>query len=350
MRILYGVQATGNGHITRARAMLPALQAAGMTVDFVFSGRARQDLFDMAPFGEYRHYSGFTFALHQGRVKLGQTLRQASLTRFVRDVRALDVGAYDWVITDFEPVTAWAAKRQGVRSLGLAHQYALRYRIPGTEHAPWLATAIKAFAPAQYMLGLHWQSFGAPILPPIMESKTHLAVHNQGFVLVYLPFESLSFLSHWLSQIPQQHFCVYAPVTQPYELGNVSIRPLSRDSFPRDLANCAGVLSNTGFGLCSEAMLLGKKILTKPLHRHIEQASNARILQQMNVATVMPRFDQAVLRQWLTQASPAAVAYPDVPTAVAKWLADGGTQPIHDLAASLWQPAKSSAIIPFQAA
>ena len=39
MRILYGVQGTGNGHITRARTMLPALQAAGIDVDFVFSGR-----------------------------------------------------------------------------------------------------------------------------------------------------------------------------------------------------------------------------------------------------------------------------------------------------------------------
>ena len=48
MRILYGVQATGNGHITRARVLLPALQAAGVEVDVLLSGRAPERLFNMA--------------------------------------------------------------------------------------------------------------------------------------------------------------------------------------------------------------------------------------------------------------------------------------------------------------
>jgi UDP:flavonoid glycosyltransferase YjiC (YdhE family) len=39
MKILYGVQGTGNGHITRARAMAAEMHAAGVEVDFVFSGR-----------------------------------------------------------------------------------------------------------------------------------------------------------------------------------------------------------------------------------------------------------------------------------------------------------------------
>ena len=39
MKILYGVQGTGNGHITRGRAMQKALSDAGIEVDWVFSGR-----------------------------------------------------------------------------------------------------------------------------------------------------------------------------------------------------------------------------------------------------------------------------------------------------------------------
>ncbi len=39
MKILYGAQATGNGHVTRARAMAPTFNKAGLDVDYLFSGR-----------------------------------------------------------------------------------------------------------------------------------------------------------------------------------------------------------------------------------------------------------------------------------------------------------------------
>lgn len=36
LRVLYGVQATGQGHITRARSLGPALEKRGVDVDFLF--------------------------------------------------------------------------------------------------------------------------------------------------------------------------------------------------------------------------------------------------------------------------------------------------------------------------
>ena len=45
MKILYGVQGTGNGHVTRARIMAKAFAAKGVEVDWVFSGRPREDFF-----------------------------------------------------------------------------------------------------------------------------------------------------------------------------------------------------------------------------------------------------------------------------------------------------------------
>lgn len=54
MKILYGVQGTGNGHISRARAMAQAFaEIPGLDVQFLFSGRAEKDYFDMALFGDY---------------------------------------------------------------------------------------------------------------------------------------------------------------------------------------------------------------------------------------------------------------------------------------------------------
>lgn len=52
MKILYGIQSIGNGHIARARLLVPALREAGADVDCLFSGRDPENFFDMEFFGE----------------------------------------------------------------------------------------------------------------------------------------------------------------------------------------------------------------------------------------------------------------------------------------------------------
>ena len=46
MRILFGVQGTGNGHISRSRTLARALKSRGMAVDYLFSGRAADGYFE----------------------------------------------------------------------------------------------------------------------------------------------------------------------------------------------------------------------------------------------------------------------------------------------------------------
>ena len=70
MRILYGVQGTGNGHVTRARVMSTALARAGIEVDYLFSGRAPERYFNMEPFGAYQVRQGLTLVTDAGRVLL----------------------------------------------------------------------------------------------------------------------------------------------------------------------------------------------------------------------------------------------------------------------------------------
>ncbi len=339
MRILYGVQGTGNGHITRARAMLPALQAQGIEVDFLFSGRDAAHYFDMEGFGTYRIMRGFTFAMEAGCVRPLQTMLAAHPLAFVRDVAKLDTRDYDCVLTDFEPVSAWAAKRQGVPSVGLAHQYALRYPLPGVPQSPWLRAGITAFAPAQQYLGVHWQQFDAPILPPLIQIDPSLPTGDDGFVLVYLPFQHAAFLRCWLRAFAPQRFRIYTQTETAYNDGNIEVRPLSRQAFPQDLARCSGVICNTGFGLCSEAMAWGKKILTYPLPKQTEQQSNAKVLQALRRATVAELFDEDSVRRWLAEPVAEKMVFPDVAQAVAQWLAAGRSEPVAQLVARVWQQA-----------
>ena len=336
MKILYAVQATGNGHITRARTLLPALQQAGIDVDFLFSGRDKARLFDMQCFGDYQHVEGFTFFTHAGKVNPWKTLKQAQLRQFWTDTQQLNLQGYDLLLNDFEPVSAWAAKRRKLPSIGLAHQYALRYALPGTEKAFWLKHAIDLFTPLDRYLGVHWQSFGQPILPPLISLSHLVETEQQDFVLVYLPFEVTKSVVSWLERFPSVTFVVYADVMQTQRSGNVELRPFCRESFPKALQGCKGVICNTGFGLCSEALLLGKKILTKPLAGQIEQYSNACVLERMDRAQVITSFDDDALLNWLHLDAQERIDYPDVAKAVAEWLVSGKDSDAKLLTQELW--------------
>jgi len=155
MKILYGVQATGNGHISRARAMARAFREHAAEVTWLFSGRERSQLFDMEPFADFHHRRGLTFATRAGAVCYWQTLRQNHLAQFLRDVWELSLTGFDLVVTDFEPVTAWAGRRAGVPTIGIGHQYAFGPDTPiAGDH--WLARQImRWFAPVDRPVGLH---------------------------------------------------------------------------------------------------------------------------------------------------------------------------------------------------
>ncbi|MBR9884234.1 MAG: hypothetical protein GYB21_11500 [Oceanospirillales bacterium] len=336
MRILYGVQGTGNGHITRARVMSTALAKAGVEVDYLFSGRTPDRYFNMEPFGDYHTRRGLTFFTDAGKVQLAKTLFGNSLLQLWRDIKSLDVRGYDLVLTDFEPVTAWAARRQRVPSLGIAHQYAFCYRVPGTKTAPWLKPALKLFAPVDQAIGVHWHHFDAPILPPLIEPPSFTVSTRAKEVLVYLPFERLDDICYLLQGFPEYRFLIYAAVEAQQEARNLVIKPFSREGFQRDLASCDGVMCNAGFGLCSEAMQAGKKLLIKPLANQIEQEANARALADLGRARVMKRLEPAAITRWLDETNPDPLLWPDTASALVDWLLDGRQEPIASLSQRIW--------------
>lgn len=84
MRLLYGVQGTGNGHITHARAMARELAGTDIEVTFLFSGRPKEELFDMEGFGDYLWRAGLTFKTRRGRVSYLRTALTSSPLQFLK--------------------------------------------------------------------------------------------------------------------------------------------------------------------------------------------------------------------------------------------------------------------------
>ncbi|BCX80618.1 hypothetical protein MIT9_P0192 [Methylomarinovum caldicuralii] len=338
MRILYGVQGTGNGHLTRARVMAPALRAAGIEVQYLFSGRPREKFFDMEVFGDWWWRRGLTFVSRKGRIDYLRTLaRVRDLPGFIHDVQALDLRGFDLVLNDFEPVSAWAARLDGVPVIGLGHQQAFRYAIPkcrGGWHARLL---LRWYAPAPLGLGLHWHHFGQPILPPLVEPLPVQATDPRR-ILVYLPFESLADIRRLLLNFPRWRFHVYhSQVPVPYADRNLRFHPFSRDGFQQDLAASAGVICNSGFEFISEALAAGKKILSKPLKGQWEQCCNAKALAELGWGTVMARLDQDTVAAWLESGRAVQVRYPDVAAAIVAWLKAGSGRIDPDWIDAIWR-------------
>jgi len=337
MKIFYGVQGTGNGHITRARVMAKELKAVGIDVTFQFTGRPADKYFDMEIFNGYQVRSGLTFNTENGQVNYIKTALDAKPITFIKDINSLDLSGYDLVISDFEPVTAWAAKRQKKKVLGIGHQYAFNHNIPRTGSDPIADQVMKYFAPADRGVGLHWHHFGQPILPPIIDTPETPKVINKTKIIVYLPFEDQSKVIEQLSPFSNFDFHLYAPdvIQSPY--GHITCNPLSREGFQRDLYDCAGIISNAGFELASECLQLGKKILAKPLHAQMEQISNAAALKQLGYGHTMNDMDSAKIEHWLQIDNAVQITYPNIAKVLVNWIQNGMPEMDNDFIESIWQ-------------
>lgn len=336
MRILYGVQGTGNGHLARARAMVPGLHNAGIDFDIVFSGREREDFFNMEVFGEYRSFSGLTLAINRGRVDPFKTVFNVKIGEFLRDIRQFDTADYDLVLTDFEPVSAWVARLRKIPCISLSHQSAFAYSVPKVNGYIASRLVMKTFAPSGMKVGLHWHHFDQPVLPPITEPLLSMP-QTKNKILVYMGFEELDDIHEFLMPFEQYQFFVFARIAEPHREGHISFNPLSHSEFHRHLQDCAGVISNSGFELASECLVLGKKLLVKPIQGQFEQLSNALALQALGRGTVIQSLDQSILQEWLELPPHQPIAYPDVVGAISEWLPEFRQHSIESLARSLWE-------------
>ena len=316
MKILYGVQGTGNGHITRSLIMAKELAKAGHEVQFLFSGRPKDKYFSMKDFGDPIYKKGLTFVIANGKVDLWKTLSQNDFSTLLREIDHLDLSGYDFVISDYEPITAWAARLQKKFCLGIGHQYAFDFDIPKSHNNFITDYVMKMFAPVSKGIGLHWHHFDQPILPPIFEH--HKPKPGDGSILVYLPFESPESIIHLFSNFPNNRFLVYGHGAFDSQTNNIAFYKSSKDVFLQRLIQCSGVICNAGFELASEALSLGKKLLVKPVHGQMEQHSNALAMTLQGLGLVSNSLHPADVEIFLRKTKAVKITYPNVATYIVK--------------------------------
>lgn len=341
MKIFYGVQGTGNGHLSRARMMARHLNQSDADVTYLFSGRPRENYFDMGPFGDFLCLRGFTFAVKSGTVSNWETLRSNNAPQFITDVRRLDLSDYDLVVTDFEPICAWAAKLQRKPIIGMGHQYAFGFTVPVEGDGPVSRMLLKDFAPAATRIGLHWSHFGQNILPPIIDPDLRRVPGPANKIIVYLPFEDQKRITALLRRLRDYDFYQYSPDLIDTDLDNVRLRKTCHDGFKRDLCSASGVICNAGFELVSECIHLGHRVLVKPLKNQTEQLSNARAIVELNLGQRMDDLLLPAMADWLSTSSvnrlQKSPGYPDVAGAICTWLLQGDYGSLESLRRELWR-------------
>ena len=322
MRILYAIQGTGNGHLSRALDVIPLLQAhATGGLDLLVSGPPA----DLPLPYEVRYRArgmGFVFG-KKGGIDFVKTLWQFNSARFLKEIHRLPVEEYDLVINDFEPVSAWACKRHHLPCISLSHQSAVLHPAaprPDQED-PAGRAVLRHYAPTTAQYGFHFQAYAPGISTPVIRQQVRqLTPVNEGHYTVYLPayeeeilVERLRYLSR---DVRWEVFSKHSQ--QPATYGNVQIYPVSGTAFLDSLARSAGVLCGAGFETPAEAMFLGKKLLVVPMKNQYEQQCNAAALAKMGVPVVKSLRDKHLdpVAGWLQQGEAVAVNYPDETAAV----------------------------------
>ncbi|MBN2486354.1 MAG: hypothetical protein JXB34_10315 [Bacteroidales bacterium] len=316
MKILYAIQGTGNGHLSRAREIIPLLRDK-CEVDILVSGyQSEVEL----PFEVKYKPRGLSFMFgKKGGVDLWNTYIEANSKLFMEEVRSIPVRDYDFVINDFEPVSAWACHFKKVPCIAFSHQCALLDKnVPRPKKKDFIGSLIlKNYAPSTSRFGLHFCKYSKDIFTPVIRSEIrNIENTDAGHYTVYLPSYDDSFLLKILQNIDEnikwQVFSKRAPQVTIQK--NVEIYPVTNDGFIRSMASSTGVLCGAGFETPAEAMFLGKKLMVVPMQNQYEQQCNAAALKAMGVPVIKKLKEKHIetIREWISSDFKIEISYPDI--------------------------------------
>lgn len=284
MKILYAVQATGNGHISRASELMPYLKLFG-EVDVFLSGSNSQ-LETSLPV-KFRSKGLSLFYNRHGGLDIVKTMYHTNLLRIYREAKALPLEQYDAILNDFECITALACRIKRRPGLHFGHQASFvsplvprpKFKNPAGE---WI---LKHYASSTKTLGLHFKPYDQQIVSPVIRHDVLEATpEDDGSVVVYLPqYDAESIIktaSEW--DVPKVY--IFSGKEPAKNINSRITRlPVSQKGFGEAMIRCHLLISGAGFETPAEALYLKKKLVVIPIQGQYEQLCNAEALKEWNV-------------------------------------------------------------------
>jgi uncharacterized protein (TIGR00661 family) len=314
MKVLYAIQATGNGHVSRANEIIPLLQKK-CDLDILLSG-TQADVGLNHPVKYSSKGLSFVFG-KKGGVDLYKTFKQMQSKKFLSEIKKLPVEEYDLVINDFEPVSAWACKIRNIPCIGMSHQFAVMHRnAPRPVNADLFAVMVlKYYAPYQSGVGFHFKKYGDNIFTPVIKKEIRNAlVKNLGHYVVYLPAYDDKKLISFFSVFKNTEWQIFSKHTNKiYKTDNCFIQPVNTAAFTKSFTTCEGIVCGAGFETPAEALQMGKKLLVIPMKHQYEQHCNAAAAHELGVPVIksLKKKHLHKVENWLNDKQALRIDFPD---------------------------------------
>ncbi len=297
--VFYGICGEGLGHFARAELLVPQILDAGYSVEVFASGRVA-DLCDRQFCGcRVNRIGGLRMRYRNNTLDVPATI--LSYTRMVawwprallcvkRRARICRPVA---VISDYEPVVAWAAAALRIPLIALDHQQvATECDLGGAPPAGLSGRLLRLSNRMTYLrpkLRIVTSFFRAPlrklrrraertVIGPVLRPEVVRRRASRGsHVLVYQTSRSLGWLDRILSALPGEKRVYGAGQEQSGQ----PERTYDEGAFLDDLASCRFALVNGGHTTISEALHFGKPVLCLPVQGQAEQELNAYYVARM---------------------------------------------------------------------
>ncbi len=328
MRILYAIQGTGNGHLSRSRDIVPLLEK-NHEVDILVSG-TQADV--GLPFPIKYKFKGLSFIFgEKGGVDFIETYKKSNLKLLLKEINSLPILDYDLIISDFEPVSAWACDLSNVKCIALSHQAAvLNDRVPQPKESDILGkTILKNYAPASVSYGFHFKKYDENIFTPVIRQQIRdIKVENKGHYTVYLPAYNDKRILGVLREFENTRWQVFSKHNKKIiSEDNILIQPINNESFIESMASCEGVLCGAGFETPAEALFMNKKLMVIPMKGQYEQQCNAAALKEMGVPVIksLKIENSDKIKAWLLEGKRIKVDYPDITEMILNRVIDENT-------------------------
>jgi uncharacterized protein (TIGR00661 family) len=315
MKILYAIQGTGNGHLSRAVDVIPELKKYG-TLDLFVSG-AQAEI--VLPYPVKYKSKGLSFYFGKsGGINFLKTFQKNSSKEVIKEIKNFPVEDYDLVVNDFEPISAWACKKKDVKIVSLSHQSALlSKKSPRPKFIdPFGEWMIRNYAPVKKYIGFHFEEYDKNIFTPVIRSAIREAkTKDLGHYTVYLPAYDDKKLVQRLLKLPKVKWHIFSKHTKnPYHVGRISVYPVSGADFVESVVTCSGVVCGAGFETPAEVLHMNKKLLVVPMKSQYEQKCNAAALKKLGVPVLKKIKKKHVKRigQWIEESKPLDIFFPDI--------------------------------------
>ncbi|NHJ40634.1 MAG: hypothetical protein FK731_11425 [Asgard group archaeon] len=316
MKILYGINANGQGHINRSRVFINQLIKDGHEVQILLAGHRKppEYAFELVPKTMYRPGPFDIYENH--KIVLGKTL-QHNLLKIgdYLDVRKelieLDLKEnYDIFFSDFDQYSCYVGKKVGKPVICINRQNAILHPSLDRDHLNGyeiLGTLMILNAMQPYYNHCYSIDFTQTIetvndntlFPLIWKPEfDNYDITIDNHITAYLAWYNPKEIVNVFTKFPEETFYVYG-FNVNKKIKNVIFKETSREGFLEDLVSSKGIIGNAGFNLSWEACLLKKFIWTIPFETQYEQTTNAYRLEKLGQSFVTNKISEKNLLGFL---------------------------------------------------